>query len=95
MFEVEARGMRYFNIRMGFAVPTEEEIAAFKRIIEDEENLPLIFHGVLANRAGAMWVLYRARNGIPAKQAYEEGRTAGLIGRRATAVREALGLEDY
>jgi protein tyrosine phosphatase (PTP) superfamily phosphohydrolase (DUF442 family) len=89
MFEVEARGMRYFNIRMGFAVPTEEEIAAFKRIIEDEENLPLIFHGVFANRAGAMWVLYRARNGIPAKQAYEEGRTAGL------AVREALGLEDY
>ena len=86
--------MRYFNIRMGFAVPTEEEIATFKRIIEDEENLPLIFHGVFANRAGVMWALYRARNGTPAKQAYEEGRTAGLIGRRATAVREALGLED-
>ncbi len=90
---VEARGMRYINIPMGYAVPTEEEITIFKRIVEDEENLPLLFHGVFANRAGSMWALYRARNGIPAEQAYEEGRTAGLKGRRATAVREALGLE--
>ncbi len=92
--EVEARGMRYFNIPMGYAVPSEEEIATFKRIVEDEENLPLLFHGVFANRAGSMWALYRARSGIPVEQAYEEGRTAGLRGRRATAVRKALGLEE-
>jgi uncharacterized protein (TIGR01244 family) len=91
--DVEARGMRYFNVPMGYAIPSEEEIAAFKRIVEDEENLPLLFHGVFANRAGAMWALYRARNGIPVEQAYEEGRTAGLKGRRADAVREAFGLE--
>ena len=91
--DVEARGMRYFNIPMGYAIPSEEEIAQFKRIVEDAENLPLLFHGVFANRAGSMWALYRARGGIPVEQAYEEGRTAGLKGRRATAVREALGLE--
>ena len=92
--DVEARGMRYFNIPMGYAIPSEEEIAQFKRIVENEENLPLLFHGIFANRAGSMWALYRARGGIPAEQAYEEGRTAGLKGRRATAVREALGLAD-
>ena len=92
--DVEARGMRYFNIPMGYAIPSEDEIAAFKRIVEDEENLPLLFHGVFANRAGSMWALYRARSGIPVDQAYEEGRTAGLKGRRAEAVRAALGLED-
>ncbi len=91
--EVEARGMRYFNVTMGYAVPTEEEIAAFARIVEDENNLPLLFHGVFANRAGAMWALYRAHRGMTPEQAYEEGRTAGLKGRRAKAVREALGLE--
>ncbi len=91
--EVEARGMRYFNIPMGYAVPSEAEIAAFAQIVEDEDNLPLLFHGPLANRAGAMWALYRAHRGIPPAQAYEEGRTAGLQGLRAKAVREALGLE--
>jgi protein tyrosine phosphatase (PTP) superfamily phosphohydrolase (DUF442 family) len=91
--EVEARGMRYFNVPMGYAVPSEAEVAAFARIVEDENNLPLLFHGVFANRAGAMWALYRVHRGMAPEQAYEEGRTAGLKGRRAAAVREALGLE--
>ncbi len=91
--EVEARGMRYFNIPMGYAVPSAAEIAEFARIVENENNLPLLFHGVFANRAGAMWALYRAHRGMAPEQAYEEGRTAGLKGRRAAAVREALGLE--
>ena len=93
-FEVEARGMRYFNVPMGYAVPSEAETAAFAHIVEDENNLPLLFHGELANRAGAMWAIYRAYRGMAPRQAYEEGRTAGLKGRRAAAVREALGLED-
>ena len=92
--EVEARGMRYFNVPMGYAVPSAEEIAAFARIVEDENNLPLLFHGVFANRAGSMWALYRAHRGMAPEQAYEEGRTAGLKGVRAKAVREALGLPD-
>ena len=92
--EVEARGMRYFNVPMGYAIPSEAETAAFARIVEDENNLPLLFHGELANRAGAIWAIYRAYRGMAPKQAYEEGLTAGLKGRRATAVREALGVED-
>ncbi len=89
----EARGMRYFNVPMGHAVPAAEAIAEFARIVENEANLPLLFHGPFANRAGSMWALYRAHSGVPALQAYEEGRTAGLKGLRAKAVREALGLE--
>ncbi len=92
--DVEARGMRYFNVPMGYAVPTEAEVAAFARIVEDENNLPLLFHGPFANRAGAMWALYRVYRGMAPEQAYEEGRTAGLKGRRAEAVQEALGLHD-
>jgi uncharacterized protein (TIGR01244 family) len=89
----EARGMRYFNVPMGHAVPSPEEIAEFARIVEDEANRPVLFYGPFANRAGAMWALYRAHRGVPPAQAYEEGRTAGLKGLRAKAVREALGLE--
>ena len=91
--EVEARGMRYFNIPMGYAVPSAAEIAEFARIVENENNLPLLFHGVFANRAGSMWALYRAHRDMAPEQAYEEGRTAGLKGKRAKAVREVLGLE--
>ena len=67
--EVEARGMRYFNIPMGYAVPSAAEIAEFARIVENENNLPLLFHGVFANRAGSMWALYRAHRGMAPDQA--------------------------
>ena len=55
--EVEARGMLYFNVPMGYAVPSDAETANFASIVEDENNLPLLFHGELANSAGAMWAI--------------------------------------
>jgi len=46
---------------------------------------------VTSNRSGAIWSLYRARMGVPAEIAIQEGRAAGLESREA-AVRDRLGI---
>ncbi len=60
-------------------------------ILEEKGNYPLLLNCGSANRAAAAWALYRARRGVPARVAIEEGRALGLTSREAL-VRAALGL---
>lgn len=85
-------GLKYFNVPVSAQTPTEAQVAAFAAIVEDESNLPIMVHCVSANRAGAMWSLYRAAKGVPLEIAIEEGRTVGLKPSRENAVRAALGM---
>ena len=85
-------GLKYFNIPVGAKTPTKDQVAAFTAIVEDESNLPMMVHCVSANRAGAMWSLYRVAMGVPHEIAIEEGRTVGLKPRRENAVRAVLGM---
>ncbi|MGA8295079.1 MAG: protein tyrosine phosphatase family protein [Rhodoplanes sp.] len=73
---VEAAG--YVNIPVTGGVPTDAQIAEFARVVEDANNAPLLVHCASANRVGAMWTLYRVRQGVPLSIALEGGRTAGL-----------------
>ena len=75
---VEAAGLRYVNIPVTGGIPTDAQIAEFARVVEDANNAPLLVHCASANRVGAMWTLYRVRQGVPLSIAFEEGRTAGL-----------------
>ncbi|MFY9734582.1 MAG: sulfur transferase domain-containing protein [Rhodoplanes sp.] len=75
---VEAAGLRYVNIPVTGGVPTDAQIAEFARVVEDANNAPLLVHCASANRVGAMWTLYRVRQGVPLSIALEGGRTAGL-----------------
>lgn len=75
---VEAAGMRYVNIPIMEGVPSDAQLAAFGRIVEDESNFPLLIHCASANRVGAMWVLYRVKRETPLATALEEGRAIGL-----------------
>ncbi len=88
----KALGLKYFNIPVSANTPTEEQVAVFAAIVEDESNLPIMVHCVSANRAGAMWSLYRAAKGVPHEIAIEEGRTVGLKPSRENAVRAVLGM---
>lgn len=90
--EAEKVGIAYRNIEVVSEVPSADQVAAFAAIIEDAANQPVLFHCVSANRAGAMWALYRASRGVPAGVALEEGRTLGLHGAREDAVRAELKL---
>lgn len=67
------------------------QIEVIENILADSSNYPVLIHCGSANRAAAAWALYRARSGIGAITAIEEGRAAGLRSREKF-VRELLGL---
>lgn len=83
--------LRYHNLPVAGALPSDDEIAAFADLIEATENQPVLVHGASLDQAAAMWALYRAAEGVPAWVALEEGMTAGLGGSEGI-VRERLGL---
>ena len=82
-------GIRYVNIPVRGA-PTDAQVTAFARVVEDAQNTPLLVHCASGNRVGAMWALYRAQKGAPAAVALEEGRAIGLHPDRAAELRKRL-----
>jgi uncharacterized protein (TIGR01244 family) len=94
--EAAARARAIGLERIHLPMPaTAADIPAFMDrltpLIEDAGGYPLLLACGSANRAAAAWALYRARTGVPARIAIEEGRAAGLTSREAL-VREVLGL---
>lgn len=87
-----AVGLNYINIPVSGGVPSDAQVARFAAIADDPANHPILLHCSGANRAGAMWSLYRALKGVPARVALDEGRTAGLKPFSEIKVRARLGL---
>ena len=87
----EVAGLRYLNIPVTTTVPSDKQVAEFARIVEDAKYFPLLIHCGSANRVGAMWTLYLARQGIPISIAVDEGRTIGMQRDREDAVLKHLG----
>ena len=90
--EVESAGLRYFNIPVTEQAPTDAQVEAFTRIVEDPANHPILIHCHTANRVGAMWVLYQVGKGVPITLAVEEGRAVGLQPTREKFIRARLGV---
>lgn len=87
----EAAGLRYLNIPVTEELPSEAQVVAFARIVEDAaSHAPLLVHCASANRVGAMWSLYRVRGGATLAQAVAEGRTIGMQKAREDAVLRRL-----
>src|SRR3546814_4881232 len=53
--------LRYHNLPIAEALPSDDQIAAFAELIEDPENQPVLVHGASLDQAAAMWALYRDR----------------------------------
>jgi uncharacterized protein (TIGR01244 family) len=87
----QAAGLRYINIPVTEGLPSEAQLVEFARVIEDPKNFPVLVHCASANRAGAMWALYRAHSGTPLEMAVAEGRAVGLRAERESDVRKRLG----
>jgi hypothetical protein len=83
--------LAYFNMRITGRLPTEDQIAEIRRILEASENSPVLMYGADRDQAAAAWALVRAASGIPLTIALQDGLTAGLRERLA-AVRERLEL---
>jgi hypothetical protein len=81
----------YFSVPSTEMLPTQDQIAEIRRILEAAENRPILIYGVDRDQAAAAWALFRAASGVPAELALQDGLTAGLRD-RLRAVRERLGL---
>jgi hypothetical protein len=83
--------LAYFNVRITQPLPTVDQVAEIRRILEASENGPILMYGADRDQAAAAWALVRAASGIPPEIALQDGLTAGLRD-RLTSVRERLGL---
>ena len=87
----EEIGVNYLNIPITSQALNWDQVEKYTAAIENTEHYPVLIHCVSSNRSGALWALYRARKGIPASIAIEEGRAAGLASAEVI-VRKMLGL---
>jgi len=84
-------GLEYISIPVASGAPDWDQVHALAALLNEPEYYPCLVHCVSANRAGAIWALYRGRLGVPKEIAIQEGRTAGLESREK-AVRKRMGL---
>jgi len=85
-----AAGLAYHNIAISRAAPSKQQIKKFASLVDDKNNYPMLVHCASANRAGAMWTLYRVSKGVAFSHAVQEGRTIGLRPKRENQVRKML-----
>jgi protein tyrosine phosphatase (PTP) superfamily phosphohydrolase (DUF442 family) len=77
---VETLGMKYFNIPVVYAAPTDAQADEFLRLTDDPENRPMFIHCTAAIRVGAFWTIRRVmRDGMTIDAALEDGKKVGLI----------------
>jgi uncharacterized protein (TIGR01244 family) len=77
---VAAAGLKYFNIPVVYATPTDSQVDEFLRITDDPANRPMFIHCTAAIRVGAFWLIRRVvRDGMTYDAALAEARKVGLV----------------
>lgn len=76
-------GMQYTRIPLMKDAGAWDQVAQVGRLLDSPENYPVLLHCGSANRAAAVWALYRSKQGVEALTAIEEARAAGLTSREA------------
>lgn len=90
--EAARLGITYHNIPLAKDATAWDQVDSVAGLLANRSNYPVLVHCGSANRAGAVWALYRTRQGVPGLIAIEEGRAVGLTSREAQ-VRELLELD--
>jgi len=76
---VAKAGLKYFNIPVVYATPTDAQVDEFLKITDDPANRPMFIHCTAAIRVGAFWMIRRVvRDGLTIDAALEEARKVGL-----------------
>jgi uncharacterized protein (TIGR01244 family) len=77
---VEQAGMKYFNIPVVYAEPTDAQVDEFLRITDEPANRPMFIHCTGAVRVGTFWMIRRVlRDGMTEAAALEEAMKVGLV----------------
>jgi len=75
----KAAGIRYVNVPMTSAFPSEGELAKIYAELENSGGGKVLMHCASSNRAGMVWAAYRGdKHGVPVEAAIAEGKAAGL-----------------
>jgi uncharacterized protein (TIGR01244 family) len=75
----EALGLRYVNIPVRTADPTDGQVVAFLEVTSDPAVFPVFIHCGSGNRVGAFWMIRRVLvDGWTEEKAEEEARRIGL-----------------
>lgn len=89
--EVAAAGMRYLELPIdGAGAVTPENARRLGELLGGARG-PVLLHCASGNRAGGLLALLKAGEGLPAEQALDFGRSAGMTSTEGK-VREALGI---
>ena len=88
---VQTVSIAYRNIPFAADAGAWDQVEAVAAALANPKNYPVLLHCGSANRAGAVWALYRSRQGVAPITALEEGRAVGLTSREKL-VRDLLGL---
>lgn len=83
--------LKYFNVPLSERLPTQDQVAEMRHILDSPNNKPILIYGLNNDQAAAAWTLLRASSGVPAEFALQEGLTAGLRNSESV-VRERLGI---
>lgn len=89
--QAEALGMKRLQLPFTSDDTVAAQIDVLEAAFDDAANYPILLHCASANRAAAVWALYRARLGVDPITALEEARAIGPKSREPF-VREQLGL---
>jgi len=75
----EQAGLKYFNVPVEYANPTDAAADEFLKITDDPSNRPMFIHCTAAIRVGAFWMIRRVlRDGLTIDAALEEAHKVGL-----------------
>lgn len=76
--ETEALGMRYINIPVNGAVPSQKQVDDFTQKVVDASDDMLLVYAPNSVLLGTMWAAYRINLGAPVEFAMNQGRKLGM-----------------
>lgn len=91
--QVQALGMKYYNLPIGNAIPLSH-ISALDKILAENKGRKILIHCVSANRAGGLWADYQISKGTDPLAALAQGRKIGMSSRLEFWVKNKHGLKN-
>jgi uncharacterized protein (TIGR01244 family) len=89
---IVAQGLRYVSVPVTAASLDRQAVSAVAKLLEDRGAGPVLIHCTSGNRAGGVWALIEAAQGVALEDALAEGRKAGLASdAMVAAVRRVAG----
>jgi uncharacterized protein (TIGR01244 family) len=88
---VEAAGLRYVSVPLTPATFSSSDAEQVRAALASG---PVLLHCHTGNRAGGVWAVLAARDGMPWEQAVEEGRKAGLASPEMTEAARKVAAEE-